>query len=342
MKKIYRQLIINITICLIFLSFPVFSSPDLGTFSHMMEIIPFKQNFLSFVFLLLFFYLNYYFLIPKLYFRKHFILYFSALIFCYSVINYLPDFLIPDPYHGLPPPMPPPNRPSPEHMNFFFNYGRSLIQFSAIFFLALYLRINRRLRNAEKEKLKAEVSYLKAQINPHFLFNTLNSLYALTLDKSDDAPDAVLKLSGMMRYVVSESTNDFVPLEKEIAYISDYIDLQKLRLSDDSNFVYNITGSPKGKRISPLVIIPFIENAFKYGVNAEEDWHIAINIVITDKDLTLDVVNNQVEVNFSDEATEQGIDNTSKRLDYIYPGKHELIIDDNEKTFRVHLKIRFL
>jgi hypothetical protein len=333
------QIIINVIGSLIFLSLPVFSSPDFGTLTEMIKIAPFKQNFLSFVFLLVFFYVNYYLLIPKLYFRKKTFLFFFFLLLCYLTIAYLPALFIP--VHRRPPPELHDHRP-PHDMNFLFMHARSLLQFAAIFFLTLFLRINRRLRSAEREKLKAEVSYLKAQINPHFLFNTLNSLYALTLEKSDDAPDAVLKLSGMMRYVVTESTNDFVPLEKEMDYIADYIDLQRLRISDESNLVYHIDGNPKGKRISPLVIIPFIENAFKYGVNAEEDWHISINISITEKDLTLDVINNQVKISLSeDDVTEQGIENTSKRLDYIYPGKHELAINDNEKTFHVHLKIEF-
>jgi hypothetical protein len=340
MNKLSRQIIINITICLIFLSFPVFSSPDFGTLSHMLEVPPFKRNFLSFVFLLLFFYLNYYVLIPKLYFRKKYLLYFLSLVVCYAVINHVPELIIKHPHRGMPPPFPPPHRLPPDRMNFFFTYARSLIQFSAIFFLALYLRINRRLRNAEKEKLKAELSYLKAQINPHFLFNTLNSLYALTLEKSDDAPDAVLKLSGMMRYVVTESTNDYVALEKEINYISDYIELQRLRMADETHLEYIVTGNPKGKQISPLVIIPFIENAFKYGVNTEADWSIKIKIDIGENILTLDVVNNQVEISFREEPSEQGIENTQKRLDLVYPGEHELIIDDNEKTFRVQLKIQ--
>src|SRR6476660_862510 len=130
MNKLSRQIIINVTICLIFLSFPVFSSPDFGTLSHMLEIPPFKRNFLSFVFLLLFFYLNYYLLIPKLYFRNKYFFYVLLLIGAYLIINLLPEFIIPDPYHGMPPPFRPPHRMHPDRMNFFFTYARSLIQFS--------------------------------------------------------------------------------------------------------------------------------------------------------------------------------------------------------------------
>ena len=305
-----------------------------------MRVTPFKRNFLSFVFLLLFFYGNYYVLIPKLYFRGKLLAYFLALVLSYLIINFLPELLVPEHMHDHHPHLRPPHH-HPDRMNFFFSYLRSLVQFSAIFFLALYLRINRRLRNAEKEKLKAEVSYLKAQINPHFLFNTLNSLYALTLEKSDAAPDAVLKLSGMMRYVVTESVNDFVPLQKELDYISDYIELQRLRIVDASRLSYVVTGNPDGKQISPLVIIPFIENAFKYGVNGEEDWQISININIQENLLTLVVSNNQVTINFHESAaSEQGIENTKKRLNYIYPDQHELTIDDGEQSYRVTLKIR--
>ena len=135
--------------------------------------------------------------------------------------------------------------------------------------------------------------------------------------------------------------HDFVALEKEINYISDYIELQRLRIADASNLEYVVSGNPKGKHISPLVIIPFIENAFKYGVNAEEDWHISIRIDVAENVMTLDVVNNQVSISLPEEmTTEQGIENTQKRLDLVYPGEHELEIDDNEKTFNVHLKIQ--
>ncbi|CAM3335316.1 Histidine kinase [Flavobacterium longum] len=340
MNKKFRQIIINATGCLIFLSLPVFSSPDFGAMEHMLRVTPFKRNFLSFVFLLLFFYVNYYALIPRLYFRGKLLAYFFALVCSYLIINFLPEILIPEHFPHHRPHFHPPHRHS-GRMNFFFSYLRSLVQFAAIFFLALYLRINRRLRNAEKEKLKAEVSYLKAQINPHFLFNTLNSLYALTLEKSDAAPDAVLKLSGMMRYVVTESINDFVPLQKELDYISDYIELQRLRIVDDSKLSYLVKGNPEGKQISPLVIIPFIENAFKYGVNGEEDWRISISIDIQDNLLTLVASNNQVTMNFHESSgSEQGIDNTKKRLNYIYPDQHELHIEDGEKAYRVTLKIR--
>ena len=130
------------------------------------------------------------------------------------------------------------------------------------------LKINSRLKLAEKEKVNAELSYLKAQINPHFLFNTLNSIYSLAIEKSDYTATAVVKLSSMMRYVITDASHKFVPLEKEINYISNYIELQKLRIDSSIKLMYTVTGDISDKKIAPLVLISFIENAFKYGVNA--------------------------------------------------------------------------
>jgi len=346
MKYSYRQIIIHVMGCLFFLSIPIFSSPDFGEASKMFHSYGFHRSFLGFVLLVGFFYLNYFILIPKFYIRKKHIVYALLLIGCYFVVAYLPGLIRPFDHF--------PKRPEvfedetmpfpPRHkfgIDFYFLHAKSLLQFLAAFFLSLLLRINRQLKESEEEKLKAEVSYLKAQINPHFLFNTLNSLYALTIEKSDYAPDAVIKLSNMMRYVVTESTNDFVSLEREISYISDYIDMQRLRIVEEDKLEYVIIGNPKGKMIAPLVIIPFIENAFKYGINPEEDWSIKIIMEMTETDFILKVMNNKVKVNLPyDYISEKGIENTSKRLSLIYPSNHELKITDGVGNFYVHLKIK--
>lgn len=349
LKYSYRQILIHIMGCLFLLSIPIVSSPDFGEASAMLHSYGFQRNFLGFVLLLAFFYFNYFILIPRLYVRKKHLIYTLLLIICYFIVAYLPDLI--RPFKNFPKPEemcvndfapfppPPPNRFG---IDFYFLHAKSLLQFMAAFFLSLLLRINKQLKESEEEKLKAEVSYLKAQINPHFLFNTLNSLYALTIEKSDYAPDAVIKLSNMMRYVVTESTNDFVSLEREISYISDFIDMQRLRISDENKLEYTIKGDAKGKTIAPLVIIPFIENAFKYGINSEEDWHIKIVMEMTEEDFNLTVINNKVKVHLPyDYISEKGIENTSKRLRLIYPYNHELKITDTVEDFQVHLKIRW-
>lgn len=324
---------------LLFISIPIFSSPDFGTSKVLFDVAPFQRNFLSYILLLAFFYFNYLFLLPRLYFAKKKYLYFGCIVLCYVIIDFLPVLLIQNgksisviagecnPGPGIMPMLP--NGP--------------LFSFMLVFSLGFLLKANKRLDNMENEKLKTEVAYLRAQINPHFLFNTLNSVYALALEKSDSAPEAILKLSSMMRYVVTESSRENVSLEKEIEYIKNYISLQRFRMDNSTEFSFVITGNPIGKNISPLLLIPFIENAFKYGLNPEKESFIAINIDISAHELQLNVINNKVNAQMiNDEKTEQGIENTAKRLKYLYPDKHKLSIFEDEHTFTVNLSIILL
>jgi len=212
--------------------------------------------------------------------------------------------------------------------------------FFAVFFFSLLLRIALQWRQAQKEKLDAELSYLKAQINPHFLFNTLNSIYSLAIDKSDNTAPAVAKLSGMMRYVITDTAKEFVPLEKEIAYIKNYIELQRIRFGETIHLFFDVNGNPSGKQIAPLLLIPFIENAFKYGVNAEENSTIRIHIFIDENKLNMEVQNNKVNVQMKHEdKTGTGIANTQSRLQLLYPARHFLKITDIEKEFLVSLTL---
>ena len=347
MKYSFQLIILNITGCLFFLSIPIISSPDFGSFRELINASGFQRNFLNFLLLLVFFYINYFVLIPRIYFKKKYSIYVFSLLISYVLVNYFPPFIVQDELramrHFAPFKIHPNGPPLRDLANIYFFHAKSLVQFLAAFFLSLLLRINQQLQETHQEKLKAEVSYLKAQINPHFLFNTLNSLYALTIEKSDAAPDAVIKLSNMMRYVVSESTNDFVSLEHEINYIKDYIELQRLRIYEENNVEFIVKGNPDGKRIAPLVIIPFIENAFKYGINSEENWHITIKIELIENYFVLEVKNIKVAVNLVEEdESKKGIENTSKRLRLIYPSKHELKITDTASHFSVFLKINLL
>ena len=330
---------------LLFISIPIFSSPDFNTPAHLFDIAPFQRVFLSYILLLLFFYLNILYLLPKLYFTKKRLFFFSIVIISYIIIAFLPSVIISNciPYSNpdLLPVGPSGNYPLPDVLP--LGENSSLFNFLLVLALGYLLKTNQHLSYIQSEKLKTEVSYLRAQINPHFLFNTLNSLYALTLEKSDTAPEAVLKLSHMMRYIASESSRDNVSLEKEIEYIQDYISLQELRMDNTTSFSFTITGNPSGKTISPLLLIPFIENAFKYGINPEEKSQIAISVNITSDKILMNVENNKVNVQLAaEEKSEHGIKNTRQRLEYLYPGKHKLLIFDNPHTFTVNLSINLV
>lgn len=330
----------------LFISIPVFSSPDFNTPGHLFNIAPFQRNFISHLLLLGFFYANFLYFLPKFYFARKQPVYWLILIICFLIINFLPQLIIDTehlkPISGAMPPPPPHGHPMMPDIMPMLPSG-PLFNFLIIFSLSFLLRVNQRMSSMQSENLKTEISYLKAQINPHFLFNTLNSVYALALEKSDSAPEAILKLSSMMRYVVTESSRETVSLEKEMDYIKNYINLQQLRMDGENTFSFIVTGNPIGKSISPLILIPFIENAFKYGLNPEKEAYIAINIDITAHELTLAVKNDKVNLQLSpDEKSEQGLENTAKRLDYLYPDKHKLLIFDEEHTFTVNLSITLL
>lgn len=337
MKHSTRLFLINFLGCLAFLSIPIFSSPDFGEGWNLIYINPFQKAFSRFVLLLVFFYATYYYFIPKLYFSKKKILFGIAVVLSYSILIGFTEAIFGDTYkmHRSKESFGPP----PHEHSMFFD-SQLLIPFLLVIALAFLIKINSRLNEIHDEKLSAEVSYLKAQINPHFLFNTLNSLYALTLQKSHEAPNAVLKLSSIMRYVVTESSQNFVALDKEINYIKDYIELQKLRLDSSVNISFEVIGTTTGRSIAPLILIPFIENAFKYGINPDENSFIKIAITIENQSLQMNVQNAVVASEIDEEfKTEEGLKNTKKRLDLIYSGNYDLVVKDNENIYDVTLKI---
>jgi len=331
-----RNILIHILGCLVFLSLPVLFSPDLNQASNLIYIVPFQRDVLSTVLLLGFFYLNYYILIPRFYIPKKIIPYIILILICFLLIAFIPELLM---RHHPHPHNPPHFNPPPRRGVFFFLSHKSL-DFIIVLVLSLLLKIRERLKQTETEKANAELSYLKAQINPHFLFNTLNSIYSLAIQKNEKTADAVVKLSDMMRYVLNDSNINFVPLEKEINYISNYIDLQRMRLTSNVKLSYACEGNIYDKKIAPLVLIPFIENAFKHGVNSEENSDIDIKITVTETELVLIVKNNCVRANNNDlNKSGLGIENTKQRLLLLYPQQHKLNISEVDNCFIVTLSL---
>jgi sensor histidine kinase YesM len=278
--------------------------------------------------LILFYYFNYNYLIPKFYFTQKYRLYFLLLLICLlttiSLMELDPGF---NPFYN--------SALKASHWLFVFSV---MLRFIMIFLLSLGIASYNRLKQAEEGKLKAELSYLKAQINPHFLFNTLNSIYALTVKKSDAAPESVTKLSAIMRYVITDAAQDFVALEKELTYTTAYIELEKLRITDKVQLTYSVSGDPRGKQIAPLIFIPFIENAFKYGVSTKDNSSINIFITMKDDSLSVSVKNTKIRENKT--KTGLGIANAKKRLDLLYTGKYELSIRDEETEYQSELKLQ--
>jgi len=191
----------------------------------------------------------------------------------------------------------------------------------------------------EVQRVHTEISFLKAQLNPHFLFNSLNSIYSLANKKSDDTTEAIVTLSELMRYMIYETDKELVPLQDEITYIKNYISLQNLRLKDSSGVRVNIYGKIEHK-IEPLLLISFIENAFKYGTDYNGKTDIRIRIEVVDNNLSFEVSNH---VSIHKRATPNsgiGIKNVKNRLQLHYPNTHELEIKEIEKQFTVKLTLK--
>jgi hypothetical protein len=190
---------------------------------------------------------------------------------------------------------------------------------------------------AEAEKATAELSFLKAQINPHFLFNTLNNIYTQSVINSEYTSESIMKLSNIMRYVTDDVTQDFVMMKDEIDCVRDYIELQGLRLGADAEINFNVQGKPDGKRIAPLIFMTFIENAFKYGVTKKEKTVININLKIEANKIDFSCQNKVYPHKSNLERTGIGIANTRQRLEHLYPQCHQLSIKNEEDVFSVNL-----
>lgn len=191
----------------------------------------------------------------------------------------------------------------------------------------------------EAEKNKAELALYKSQINPHFLFNTLNAIYGLVVSQSDKTESAFIKFSNIMQYMYSQSTSDTVDIESEIDYISQYVDLQKLRLNHHTKIYLTTQVDDYGTTIPSMVLITFIENAFKYGTSPDIDCYIKISITVKDDELLFET-ENKVMKRKKDNVNAIGIKNCRKRLELLYPDKFSLSNYEQDGIYFVSLKIR--
>jgi len=204
-----------------------------------------------------------------------------------------------------------------------------------------WLRSQREKQELQKQTLKSELRFLKSQINPHFLFNTLNNLYALTLKKSDLAPEIVLKLSEMMRYMLYECNERKVPLSKEVNYLKNYLELEKLRQGKKFKTNLIVEGDIDGQMIAPLMFIPFVENSFKHGIsNSISEGYVNIEILVSDQDIQINIENSKAMSLPSPNKKKSGgigLVNVRRRLDLLYPEDYVLDIQDSPNQYRVEL-----
>jgi len=196
-------------------------------------------------------------------------------------------------------------------------------------------------KDLEKQKISSELSFLKAQINPHFFFNTLNNIYALTSTNVGTAREAIHKLSRMMRYVLYETQKEKTLLSQELAFLEDYIELMKLRLTEKAIVKIEKPASFQDELIAPMILLPFIENAFKHGISSKVESTIFISIKQENNQLLLEVKNRKFKNSGLklDGSSGIGLTNTKRRLDLLYPNKHKLKVTDSDDEFGIKLEI---
>jgi hypothetical protein len=305
------------------------------------------------------FYVNYVVLIPALYLKQQHVLYFGCFLLGLVIVYYTQPFenLVFQQFHlsefhppGRPPDMPPNGFPPPPGLT---RNARppvdfvSLVLFVIVWIVAMAIKISEQWRLSEKriirseaDKAQAELSFFKAQINPHFLFNTLNNIYSLAVSQSENTAPSILKLSKMMRYITEEATENFVPLADEIDCIENYIELQKLRLNAKTRVLFEVKGVNTNIQIAPLVLMTFVENAFKYGVSNHYASEIVISLNHTAEEILFSCKNKIFDSHKDPDRAGVGIANTRKRLDFLYPDHHDLQIDHDGEMFSVHLKLK--
>jgi sensor histidine kinase YesM len=203
-----------------------------------------------------------------------------------------------------------------------------------------WLRTEQHRKETENEKLHTELSFLKSQVNPHFFFNTLNNIYSLAIVRSEKTAPAVMKLSSIMRYILTETQRDMVPLRNEVDFINNFIELQQVRLTDKVTVHFSAEGDIDNLLVAPLLFIPFVENAFKYGVSTKESSTITIKISTHENKILFFAKNYRVaSENNLMENTGIGINNVKRRLELMYPGKHQLTHKIEDNYYTVHLEI---
>ncbi len=288
-------------------------------------------------------YLNLYFLIPRYLNRQQYLIYLSGLlvlfVFYYLIHVFTFDILSEILFEGY------------YLITFYsftelFKYFIIYVGLTTLFFLSSQwfelIESRKKLAETEKENVQNELKALKAQINPHFLFNSLNTIYSLALKNAKNTAEVVLKLSDVLRYMIYESNEKYVALEKEITFIRNYIELQKLRTHVSEVVSFEINGQTKDQLIAPLIFIVFIENAFKHGLKGDirnQFIHIHLNIFQNKIEFLSENNIGIAGIGDNDPYKGLGLENVQRRLELMYPGKHDLGFDKINGTFSVSLTI---
>lgn len=366
--KVY-QVIIHIAGWLLFMAFPLlFINGGESGAGYLILKEPYYWLFCITYFSL--YYLNAYILIPNLFLRKKYAWYSVIIMLLFAGVYFLKPYdkllrcnekkspasayaippgqavltghnILPPPPGNVPQYFAPPMRHPRRHWDMFsvFIFLIIMALSTAVRIIRQWQLIEQRATQAEADKASAELSFLKAQINPHFLFNTLNNIYTLALMKDENAPDSIMKLSNIMRYVTDDATKDFVSLQDEINCINDYIELQRLRIGEKTTIDLDISEDIGNVQIAPLILMTFIENVFKYGISKHNKSVIVIKIKSNETGIYFFCQNKIFPEKEENKRAGIGLINTRQRLAHLYPGKHILNINTENELYTVELTL---
>ncbi len=222
------------------------------------------------------------------------------------------------------------------HFSIVYVTNQALV-FAALAYFTHFGRQEEKMNALKRAKLESDLNYLKAQVQPHFFFNTLNNIYSLAQQRSSETAPMVAKLADMMRYVIYETANQKVSLKNEIEFLRNYVSIEAIRYDAKIAVSFDVRGIEEGVMIEPLLLLPFVENVFKHGISNEMDAGFAeIVIVFNDGQLTLQTRNSKPAVKERNSNTAGiGMKNVTERLRLLYPGKHDLVVNDEEKKYEV-------
>ncbi|MCB0760917.1 MAG: sensor histidine kinase [Flavobacteriales bacterium] len=328
-KKRIQPLLLHVVLGIFFILIPIILILSLKQGNHSPEPnLSTTLVIISTLLMVITFYLNYFFLFPRLFLKRKAFQYVLSVVVVFIAGMVLVKLMLPkDNYHG------------------WYANERSPMAFIGLFRIALaivgssLLVIYERWQLAELSRIQAENAILRAQISPHFLFNTLNSLYSMALSKADTTAEAISQLSSVMRYVSANTEKRKVPLSQELEYIGDYIELQRLRISNTTTVKYTISGETEFGEIEPFILITFVENAFKYGVSTMEKSHIDVHVQSNFDSLEFKVTNDIRTTPETEKGNSIGLRNTIRRLDQTYSGKYTLQHGRLQNTYSVQLNI---
>lgn len=277
-------------------------------------------------------YVNLYLLFPKYFFKRKYFVYSLFIVSTIAFGAFILRFILPSANANF-------NLPLFQH---FINLFFIVVITSSFKFFREYLRKQELLIKVENEQLKTELALLKSQVNPHFLFNTLNNLYGLiTHDQNQKAAEITLKLSDLMRYLLESSKTDKVSLKKELKFLEDYLSLEKIRLTNNTDIRFEVSGIASDVCVAPLLFIPLVENAFKHGLNRlKADGFAHFSLSVQGKDLFFEAKNSLGKSLQNSPESGIGIANLRKRLQLIYPNNHLLDIQKSNDEYKVVLHIQ--